>query len=200
MPLINLIHEQRATIRRETAHRRAFSLAILAVTIIGGSCWSIAWFGTEQMRAEEHNLKLRQEKMEPIMSAITASNNQLNLLKPRLTTLQDAAATTKKWTSILDHFSRSCPEGVWLTAIRASQSGEFEPIVIELAGKAPNQEKVSEFILRIQSCKDLDSVNLKFTQGDTIETTNVITFELNCSMAGSAKPKPVEDKDKEKKA
>lgn len=191
MPLINLIHEQRVIKKKSQLQKRVLGFTWLAVSFVGLTAWVVLWFGTEGLKADEREYKTKRERMEPVLAAIASSQTQYSVLEPRLTTLQDAAMATKRWGRVLDHVSRSTPEGCWLTGMRASQAEDTEPIVVEVQGLGPTQEQVSEFILRLQGCKDLDSVNLRFTQGEAIGTEHAIKFEVTANIVGTAKPKPI---------
>lgn len=196
MPLINLIHEQRIAIRKEQSQRRTMLFGLLASGAIGLGAWGGLFLQTDALRVEKRMKEQQLEKMEPIMQAIEASQSQYNILHPRLTTLQDAASATKRWARVLDHVSNNMPEGVWLTAIRCSQGSEQEPVVVEVQGLGPTQEKISEFILRIQGTSDIEAVNLRYTQGEMLNEERAIKFEVSGNIAGTAKPLETVSEDK----
>ena len=197
MPFINLIHEQRQAVRAQERKTKIALLGLIGAVVVGTGAWGVIWLQSESARGESAMLQAQVDKMEPILKAIEASEMQFNALSPRLTTLQDAAMNTQRWARVMDHLSHHMPSGVWLTQLRCTQSSSTDPITIEVQGMAPNQEAVSEFILRMQACEDLDSVNLKYTQGDTVQEHAMIRFEVSGNIIGTAKAAPVTEESKE---
>ncbi len=204
MPLINLIQEKRTEQKRQDTKLRWSFAALGVVTTLGLGAFGTMWLGTQALQSFEQSLISERAKQEPVLKAIEASQKQYDLLNPRLVTLSDAAEATQRWAHILDHLSRSCPEKVWLTGLRCSQNGIEDPIVMEMQGLAPNQDSVSRLILNLQSSTDLETVDLKYTQGDLIGAERAIKYELTGSIKGTAKPIPVakeaEPTEEEKKA
>lgn len=201
MPLINLIYEQRQTIRRENSKKRMIFGTMAVTAALGTLTWGGLALATQGLQLEKQSREQQLSKMEPVMKAIKASKAQYSVLSPRLTTLEDAGDATKRWARILDHVSRSTPEGVWLTAIRCSQGAEHEPVAIEMAGLGPTQEAISEFILRVQNTEDLQGITLRYTQGEFVNEVRAIKFELSGTVAGTGETKKEEaEGDKEKKA
>lgn len=197
MPVINLIHEQRQAIRTQQRKTKMAGLGFVASLVVAAGAWGVVFMQTESAKAVASDLQAQVDKMEPVLKAIQASEMQYNSLSPRLTTLQDAAMNTQRWARVLEHFSVHMPSGVWLTQLRCSQAADTEPINVELQGIAPNQEAVSEFILRLQASEDLENVSLKYTQGDTVEEQQVIRFEVSGSIVGTAKAKPATEEEGE---
>jgi Tfp pilus assembly protein PilN len=202
MPLINLIREDRLALRREQKKSKAYMYGLVGSIAIGAAAYMTLFFQGQVLDGERAGLQSKIDKVEPILKEIEGNERTYGVLSPRLTTLQDAVTSTQRWNRVLDHLSRSVPEGVWLTVMRCQQPSATEPVSLEMQGLAPNQEKVSEFILRLQSSADLESVQLKYTQGDQFGTKSMIRFEVSGSITGTAKPKPVvneEDKEGEEK-
>lgn len=200
MPLINIIFEERAAVRKSAAQRRLMTGFALGAGALSVGVVLTLLLQVESLGGEERRLQAEVDKMEPILKMIAATQDQYNVLNPRLTTLQDAAVVTQRWTRILDHVSKSCPEAVWLTSMRCNQNSEEEPVRVEVQGLGPTQESISDLILRLQSCMDLENVQLKYTQAEVKEKERYIKFEISGEVVGTAKPKPVEkDKSEEEK-
>jgi len=191
MPLINLIQERRTEQKRQETKVRWSLAALSAVTSIGLGAFAFLWIGTEALANDERNLTAQRDKMEPILKAIESSQSQYDLLNPRLITLSDAANTTQRWARVLDHISRSCPGQVWLTGVRCSQNSIEDPIIMEIQGLGPDQDSVSRLILNLQSSTDLETVDLRYTQGDSIGISRAIKYEITGAIKGTAKPAPI---------
>lgn len=196
MPNINLIYEQRVAIRKAASQRRTMIGVTLASAVIALGAFGSLFVATESALGEERALQAEVDKMEPMIKMIESTTDQFNTLNPRLTTLEDAAKVTQRWTRVLDHMSRSCPENVWMTSLRCNQSSEEEPVRIEVQGLGPSQESISDLILRLQSSLDLENVNLKYTQAEIKDEKQFIKFEVSADVQGTAKPKPVEKEEK----
>lgn len=190
MPFINLIHEKRVSLKRQGAQRKLALGAVLSIGLIGFGTVGTLFLQTEALNGEAGRLQAEVDRMEPILDMIAATQNQYNVLNPRLTTLQEAALVTQRWNRILDHMSRSCPPSVWLTVMRCSQNQEEEPVRVEIQGLSPDQQNVSDLILRLQSSLDLENVNLKYTQPERKDESVLIKFEISGDIVGTAKPKP----------
>jgi len=191
MPLINIIQEKRTELKRQETKVRWSLAGLSAVTSVGIGIFGILWLGTESLASDERSLNTERAKQEPILKTIEASQKQYNLLNPRLVTLSDAADATQRWARILDHLSRSCPQQVWLTGLRCSQNSIEEAIIMEMQGLGPDQDSVSRLILNLQSSTDLETVDLRYTQGDAIGANRAIKYEITGAIKGTAKPIPV---------
>lgn len=195
MPIINLIHEQQLAVRKAERKTKAAMANFGGTLALGFLAWGVLWSQTEATRGQQADLQAQLNKMKPVLEAIEASEMQFNILSPRLTTLQDAAMATQRWARTLEHFSVHTPPGVWLSQLRCIQAAETEPVTVEIQGLAPNQEAVSEFILRLQSSEDLESVQLRYTQGALVDERSLIRFEISGNLVGTAKAPPPADEE-----
>ncbi|MBN8690155.1 MAG: PilN domain-containing protein [Armatimonadetes bacterium] len=194
MPKINLIQEQRNLVSNELKKRRVLLTTFMSTFLVGGGIYSGLFLQTESLLGQRADYQSKVDKMKPLVDAIEANEQQFAVLSPRLTTLEDAGITTQRWARVLDHISRSVPEGIWLISMRCNQPSEQDPVTVEVQGFGPTQELVSELILRLQGTKDLENVMLKYTQGDVAAENKSIRFEVAAQIAGSAKLPPITEK------
>lgn len=190
MPLINLIQEQRQSVRKTEARVRAL---VFGVAGMGGLTFVVAgWFllqtGLLELRADSLEDKLK--KVEPALTAIESNERAIGQLRPRLATLTKAQEGTGKWVDILDHLSRHTPQGVWLTDMRTSQSDPTKPVQISLKGVGGSQDAIGAFLLRLQSSERLERVALKFTQERVNALGEGIEFDVIAFVKGSALKEP----------
>ncbi len=195
MPFINLIEEQRQTVKR--AEKRA-SFAFVAFVASSGAM--AVGFVSLLILSEGVDGSIRQardaaKKLEPMRNEIKANHATLAELSPRLQTLEDAQATTQRWTRILDHLSVQTPGQMYLTGLRAASSDPTKPIQASFQGLSANLEPVGEFILRLQNSEDLEAVNLKFAQEKVVDKGKGIEFEVAADIAGTAQTPPKKKED-----
>lgn len=199
MPLINLIQEQRLARKRNEARARSFFLVFVgsAVASVGG--FGVFWLQTESAAREKSQLEAQLQKNAPLVKQIEEYQKQYAEVSPRLKTLEDAQTVSGRWGRILTHIAKQTPSPTWLTAMRVMASDSAKPINLSLIGVAPNQEPISEFILRMQNSKDLENVNLKFTQEKMLNLVKAVEFEVTADIVGTAEAKPKEEKDEGEK-
>jgi Tfp pilus assembly protein PilN len=199
MPLINLIQEQRLSRKRNEARARSFFLVFVgsAVASVGG--FGFFWLQTEAAAREKTQLEAQIQKNAPLVKQIDEYQKQYGELSPRLKTLEDAQLVSGRWGRILTHIATQTPTPTWLTAMRVMASDSSKPINLSLIGVAPNQEPISEFILRMQNSKDLENVNLKFSQEKMLNLVKAVEFEVTADIVGTAEAKPKEEKDEGEK-
>jgi Tfp pilus assembly protein PilN len=194
MPLINLIHEHRMARRREDRKVAGLMLGFGGSLVLSTLVWGSLFLSAQYLDSERLALQAEVDKVKPTIKMIESSEQQYSILSPRLTTLEDAALSTQRWGRVLDHISRSIPTGTWLTLIRCSQAAPTDPVIIEMQGIAPDLGASSEAILRLQGSKDLENVNVRYTQEEMIDELRLIKFEVVAGVKGSQieLPKPPE--------
>lgn len=193
MPFINLIQEQRQTVRRE--ERRSRSLLMGLALAVGGvvATYGFIAFESQSLKGEKARLMSELQSVNPIMAKIDEANRSSALFEPKVKTLEDAQLITDRWGRILKHLATQTPVDAWLTTIRCTASDPAKPILLTFSGLAKAQGPVGEFILRLQTCDDLDKVSLHFTNERTVGETKGTEFEIGAELAGSAPDKPKDE-------
>ena len=193
MPLINLIQEQRLARKRNEARARSFFLVFVgsAVASVGG--FGFFWLQSEGLAREKTQLEAQIHKSAPLVKQIDEYKAKYAELSPRLKTLEDAQIVSSRWGRIMTHMSRQTPKPTWLTAMRVQSSDATKPINLSVIGVAPGQEPISEFILRLQNCTDLENVTLKYSQEKMMQFTKAVEFEVTADIVGTADAKPKEE-------
>jgi Tfp pilus assembly protein PilN len=186
MPFINLIEEQRLAIRQGRAKARTGMLVFIATTTVSvlGCGW--LFLESENMTSEIARLQNEARKSEPVIKQIEAAQAEVAALGPKLNTLENAIETTGKWETVLSHLTTQTPKGLWLTNVRCVSSDPSKPIEVNFQGISARLDTIGEFILRMQGCKELENVNLKYTQEKMLASGQGIEFEVNSSLAGTA--------------
>jgi Tfp pilus assembly protein PilN len=193
MPLINLVQEQRLARKRNEARARSFFLVFVgsAVASVGG--FGFFWLQAEGLNREKAQLDAQLQKNAPLVKQIEDYQNQYSQLSPRLKTLEDAQLVSGRWGRIMTHIAHQTPQPTWLTAMRVQATDASKPINLSLIGIAPGQEPISEFILRLQNSKDLENVNLKYSQEKMMQMVKAVEFEVTADIVGTAEAKPKEE-------
>ncbi|MCW5939820.1 MAG: hypothetical protein KF884_00150 [Fimbriimonadaceae bacterium] len=196
MPTINLIQEQRTLIRQREGQIRA--LALVTVGLGAVAFLAAGYFMFEAARNQVMYLALEDKKraMKPKLEQLATNQREAGLLKPRLTTLQEAVKTTGKWSNVLNHLSVNMPSGVWLTNVRCSSATSTKPTTITFIGHGTNLELIGEFMARLGLCTDVNQPVLRFTQERMVGRTALLEFEISAEMKGAPEKKKVADKEK----
>ena len=198
MPNINLIQDQRSGIRQQEKKSR------LLLFVFGGvTCLSVLGFGslmaaTDQVNGRYQELQRQFQKLEPVVKEIESNDKDLQILAPRLTTLQGAQEATNRWSRILDHLSRNVPSGVWLTNLRCVTTDPTKPVMVSVTGMSATQDAVGDLILRMQGCSDLTNVTLKYTQEKVVEAKKGLEFEVTGDIVGTEEKKAKEETEDKK--
>ena len=186
MPYINLIREHREAARKkENSVRVAFLATVgvggLAVLIAGGFI-----VDSTRLTLEANATQEKKARMKPLLDELKKNQDELDQLKPRLETLQQAQSVTLKWGNVLDHLTKNTPEGLWLTAVRSFQQDRTKPLTITFAGMSTSQETIGKMILQLQSSTDIENVQFKGSSERSAEgNTKYYEFEITADLAGS---------------
>ncbi len=191
MPLINLIQEEKLADRRMERQTRAYFFGFVGALIASAASFGFLVFLTDGLQSEEGRLKAQAQKTSPLLKQITENKRLYSEFSPRVGTLQDAQAMTGRWDRILNHLTFNTPTDTWLTSVRCSQNDPTKPVEIDFVGVSAMQERVGEYMMRLQNCADLESVNLKFTQEKLTTNGKGIEFDLGAAIGGTATEKKV---------
>jgi Tfp pilus assembly protein PilN len=196
MPLINLIQEQRYSLKKGEAKARTLFMGFVGVSGLSVLMFGLLFFETDAAAKEAIGMQAKAKKVEPIVKRIEADELAYSRLSPRVQILEDAQAMTSKWVGILDHLATQTPQNTWLTGLRCVESDPTKPITISFSGLSDKQELVGELIMRLQNSADLENVALRYTQEKVVAQGTGIEFEIAADVAGSIeqKEKPKEDK------
>jgi Tfp pilus assembly protein PilN len=197
MPLINLIQEQRLSNQREERRSRLFFMGFVGTAVASALGFGFLLFKTDAAQGEVARLEAQAQRLAPLLAEIEENNKLFAQLSPRLKTLQGAQELTSRWDRILDHLAVQTPNQTWLTGIRCVAQDATKPVQISFIGMAANQDLVGEFILRLQSCTDLEKVNLRYTQEKVVANGIGIEYEVAGDLAGTAEAKPQNEEKKE---
>lgn len=197
MPLINLIQDQRLVAKKNERTARVFFMSFA----ISGAL-SVLSFGSllimkESVQNEASDLRVKAQKIQPIVDEIDATNREYSKLAPRVTTLTGAQETSTRWNRVLDHLAVHTPTETWLTNLRAMQTDPKSPVTLNFQGLSKRQELIGEFILRLQGSADLTNVGLKYTQEKPAAVGSQLEFEVSGELEGTADEKERNETKKE---
>ncbi|MFQ3588091.1 MAG: hypothetical protein SNJ74_12780 [Fimbriimonadaceae bacterium] len=198
MPMINLIEEQRLALKRAEAKTRLAFFAfvvVLGLAVVGNGA---LLFVGEVTNAEASRLRAKAQMQKPLTTQIEAAQKVLAEMTPRLTTLQNAQEFTNKWSRILTHLTKQTPENITMSGIRANAADPSKPIAVTFMGTSTKLETVGEFLLRLQLCEDLESIQLRFAQERTTTGPRMIEFETAADIKDTAEQRAKDEKEAEK--
>lgn len=195
MPLVNLIQEQRMTIRQREQQVRMLLLGVLGIGAV--SFLTAGYFTFEAVRYNLNSdaLVAQKEKLKPLIQDLDSKEHMIAAMAPRVTTLATAQQKTAQWYSILTHLTTNTPEGIWLTEVKCSQPAPDKPTEVSISGLSTTQESVGIFIMRLEASPELENVQLKYTQEKQGQNTRSTQFELSAILVDKDKKEegPVEE-------
>lgn len=190
MPFINLIEEQRISLKLEQRKARTALIACSLVGVFTVLGCGMLWLESEGLDSAIVKLEQDAAKVEPLMNEIQLANDGLAKMGPKMETLENAHEMTGKWNRILNHLTVQTPKELWLTGIRATGADVTKPIDVTFVGVGSELNKIGEYILRLQGCEELENVNLKFTQEKLVAKGMGIEFEITSGIAGTGEEAP----------
>jgi Tfp pilus assembly protein PilN len=197
MPYINLIREHREAARKK---ENAVRMAFMATLGVGGLALLVAaglFFDAARLTLEANATEERKHRMQPLLTQLKKNEDDLETLKPRLETLQQAQTMTTKWGNVLDHLTKKTPQGIWLTGVRSFQQDRTKPLTITFAGMSDSQETIGKMILALQDCQDLEKGTVQFkgsSERSADNNTKFYEFEISADLAGSKQPDAPKEK------
>lgn len=188
MPYINLIREHREAARKK---ENSVRMAFMATVGVGGLALLVAagmFFDAARLTLEANATADRKKRMEPLLAQLKKNQDDLDTLKPRLETLQQAQTQTTKWGNVLNHLTTKTPSGIWLTGVRSFQQDRTKPLTITFAGMSDSQETIGKMILALQECQDLEKNTVQFKGSSERSGENnakFYEFEITADLAGT---------------
>lgn len=176
MANINLISARRAERVRFTRIARGMVLAVLGAAGLGlaTSAYSVARLVMTNARLVQIEQKLTE--LRPVLAEIEANEAERRALMPKLVTLTQAQAATRRWFGMMEGLKRAVPDQTWFTNLAVESNAETGQR-LKINGVTVNQTRVGETMLRLnQQAEYYSSVNLNYTnrKGDVGE----VEFEL----------------------
>ncbi len=195
MPLVNLIQEQRLSSRRKEAQARIAFLGFVGSSVAAVGAYGFLLYLGSATAGTEARLRADRQRLEPTVQHIEDEQKEIQALSPRLKTLEDAQQTSSRWAQILQHLTVQTPKDVWLTSLRSTVTDPTKPVTLSLQGIGMSQAPIAEFMLRVQNEKDLQNVNLRYTQEKMVLNNHTVEFAVDADVNGTAEEKPKEKKD-----
>ncbi len=197
MPLINLIQEQRLAARKNERTASLFFMTFAVSAALSVVALGFLTFLKESAESDQSGLRVKAQKLQPMLDEIDKHAGEYGKLAPRVTTLENAQETTNRWNRVLAHLSTQTPTETWLTQIRASQPDLKSPVQIAFIGLSSKQELIGELILRLQGSTDLLNVGLKFSMEKPVQMGRQLEFEISAGLDGTVEEKERNETKKE---
>lgn len=193
MPQINLIHEQRASMRRREAQARSGLLVFVSSLGLTAVASGVLLLQSQMLRDRQDRLEAELKKLEPIAKQIDENNNENARLTPRLKTLSDARMDTDRWKRILDHLAVNTPKETWMLTLRSQADDPQQPVKVIFNGMSTAQAPIGDLLLRTQNSADLENVNLSYTEERQNNSKKAIQFEFVASLVGNPDEQPAKE-------
>lgn len=194
MPHINLIHEQRASMRRREAQARSGLMIFVGSVGLTAVASGVLLVQSQVLHAEEERFQAELRRLEPIAKQINENNDEDAQLVPRVKTLSDARQDSNRWQRILEHLTTNTPKDTWMLSVRSQAEDPAQPVKVIFNGMSTAQAPIGELLLRTQNCGDLKGVALSFTEERQNNSRKAIQFEFAATVASNEDDKPKEDK------
>jgi Tfp pilus assembly protein PilN len=185
MPLINLIQEQRIVARAKQKQVQIAGFATLAIGAIAVLGTVGLFLDTTRLNLQAGALEQKKIEIQPTLDELTANQDSLDKMKPRIETLETARTDSTKWEDVLVYLTTNTPNDTWLTSVKAFKQDTKTPIVLTFSGVSTKQEHVGDFQYRIGSCEELENPQLKYTQPKFSDKGMMLEFEVTAEMKGT---------------
>ena len=176
MPVVNIISAQIEEIKRETSRKRFFYWLLIAELIALGLGCSVMLTKWLLVQGRLTSIRVEREAVEPRINEIKKINRQIDLLQPKLDTLNIARYNTRQWYEAVVNASRSLPNNVWINSLTSTDGAEGKAAVITITGSAAEQQLVGDMMLQMN--KKFPKVELHFTQQRKTATNTLVDFEI----------------------
>ena len=190
MPHINLIHEQRASIRRREAQARSGLMLFVGSAGLTAVVSGVLLLQMQAARDDEDRLRAELKRLEPLAKQIEANQSENADLAPRIKTLSDARQDTNRWNRVLTHLATNTPRETWMLTLRSSADQPDQPVKVTFNGMSTAQAPIGELLLRTQNCVDLENVNLSYTEERQNNSRRAIQFEFAATLVGNPDETP----------
>jgi Tfp pilus assembly protein PilN len=190
MPYINLIHEQRVEARKKQKNIQMALLGTMglgAVSVFGAI---FLFIDSTRLNLEAGALEQKKIELQPTLDELAANQAALDLMKPRIDTLQSAEKDSTRWETVLAYLTSNTPPDLWLTSVKAFKQDVTTPMVLTFNGVSTKNEHVGDFQYRLGKCEELGNLVLKYTQPKFTEKGNLLEFEVLADMKGTKEEEP----------
>ena len=101
---------------------------------------------------------------------------QRERLKTQLAVIEKLEKGKRGPVRVLDELSQALPKRVWINSFREGGGS------LSMTGTAIDNADISEFLRALGKSAYFSNIQLKFTQNNTIEGTQVYNFEIGCNV------------------
>jgi len=175
MITINLL----APSRRRLPERNVLGLAAAVVAgalIIFLAIYSVALGNhTRQLRAQYDEVSTQVETLAPVARQVDQLDATARTMRARQAVLQQLLATQVPVSEALETIRGMVPHDVWLVDVQTS-SGSRDLVV---DGYTFSYKTVARFMQNLSSSPQLQNIDLRSTQRDTIGSHTVIKFQIS---------------------
>lgn len=192
MAVINLIAQEQMLRRQAERKMRLLGLGWLVAAAFVGVGWGGLLLYMGMLALQRAQIEEKMTQLKPSLQQVQQVQAELNALQPLVNTLQNARKDTGRWQQLFHHFTRHTPEGCFLIGAELGKRNDpKKPLEITLRGVAENQQRVGEFMLRLNQHPDLEKVRLDYSQARTQnDLSSVVEFQIVASIKGTGTPEP----------
>ena len=196
MPLINLIHEQRLLVKKCEQQIRILTLSAIAAGAFAFLATGYFLFNAARFQVMIGSLEAKKILVEPLIKQLKTNEIDQQTMEPKLTTLTNASKNTEQWFKVMTHLTTNTPSTTWLTKVQAVQGSEKDSVVqVNFGGYSTNHDDIGEFLLRLETCPDLEAVSLKYSQEREVNKVTLLEFEITANLKNSKTEKKVKEKE-----
>ena len=185
MPSINMIAPRRNEMKRLERGIHTLVFVLLAELFVVVALTAVMSARTVGIRSRTADLEAELAKLQPIVAKIEFYEKASDALKPKLDLLDNARDRTMRWCHMLQALSTTMPEDTWITRIATvpPQPGlESNIATLNVNGISTSQNLIGETMLRLNSYKGFDAVDLHFTQRGVVGKRQVLEFEIGAGL------------------
>ena len=185
MPSINMIAPRRNEMKRLERGIHTLVLIILAELFAVLTLTAVMSARTVGTKSRTADLEAELAKLQPIVGKIEFYEKASEALQPKVELLDSARDRTMRWHHMLQALSTTMPNNTWLTRIAtvsSQQGSESNITALSVNGISTSQNLIGETMLRLNSYKGFDKVDLHFTQRGAVGKRQVLEFEIGAGL------------------
>ncbi len=183
---LNLLLPEAVSAERVLRRRRVWTTAALAagvalLTFIGGSYVSLE---RKKMMISETAPTVEQANQD-LQKAGRLSKERRDL-GSQLDFLTTAHKGRHHFLDILLEIHQRAPKGIWLTSMvmeKSTPSPDRNAYILQMAGKAPDNEVVADLVSALAGIPTLKEANLQSAKSVRIGTEHMVEFSLSCELS-----------------
>ena len=173
---INLLPRERA--RRRGVGPKALVPGLVVVVIAALVAYTVILNNRNaRLRAQVNEVNQQIEAQRPRVARVDELRRQIEAARRKEQLLKSLEASRVPWDRVLEELRTVMPQDVWLVQVELKDSG-----ALVFNGYGMSYEAVARFMVSLESSTLFNSVDLLFSQKQTVAGREVVNFSLTSAL------------------